>query len=72
MENERERNAGNDSGDSFQQIQQSTDEALNARIRSEAAARRAEPQFNRREKRVQSTDTSQKKTGGGDQKSTGD
>jgi hypothetical protein len=70
MENEKENNTG--SGKSFRDHQRAIDRALNEKIKSESGEENAGAQTNRKERRDRSTDVSQKKTGGGKQKSPGD
>lgn len=66
MENE-QRTDKNESGTSFQNHQSAIDKALNEKIKSEGGT-----DVNQNGKRDRSTDVSEKKSGGGKQKSPGD
>jgi hypothetical protein len=64
--------SGDESGKSFHDHQRAVDSALNEKIKSEDTSGDSSSQMNRKEKRDRSVDLSQKKTGGGKQKSPGD
>jgi hypothetical protein len=72
MNDKKTNSGGDESGKSFHDHQRAIDSAVNEKIKSENSSTEAGSQMNRREKRDRTTDVSQKKTGGGKQKSPGD
>lgn len=72
MENKSEKNDKHTSGTDFKKHQSAVDKGLNERIKNESGDNAADADVNRNEKRNHSSDLSQKKTGGGKQKSIGD
>lgn len=69
METKEGNKTDNESGASFQKHQSAVDKGLNERIKSEDGQ---EADVNENQRRNLSTDVSEKKTGGGKQKSPGD
>jgi hypothetical protein len=69
MKNEKN---NSESGKSFQQHQAAVDKAFNEKAKGESEAEENEQQANGKRYETRTTDVSEKKTGGGKQKSPGD